>query len=486
MARATSDVEQLRNFTGRGLLLLGQFAFMAVGITIVLLLMNWKLALVSALMFPFLAHTVVRYNQAAQPLFYQVQEALARLASVTQENLAGAKVVKAFVREEDEIAKFDAQNALLEAQYIGAAEVQSFGNPLMDMIGNLGTLIVIWFGGYLIMHGELSVGAFVAFNTYLLMMVRPVRRLGFLINQTSRAIAAGERIFEILDAPIDVQDAPEAMPLPAVRGEVVFDHVSVSYFGGEPVLRDVSFTVLPGQVVALLGASGSGKTTIVNLLPRFYDVSAGRVLIDGHDVRNVQLATLRGQIGIVLQDTALFTGSIRENIAYGLPDASDEDVIAMARAARAHDFVMGFPGGYDTRVGERGVTLSGGQKQRIAIARALLMDPRILILDDFTSAVDSETEALIRAALDRLMQGRTTFVIAQRVSTIQHADQILVIDHGKLVGMGNHEELIESNSIYAEVYHLQLMDEAAPAELAPGSTVPADSSVPSPSGSGLG
>ncbi len=459
MARATSDVEQLRNFTGRAVLQLAQFVVMGTGITIVLFLTNWKLALVSLIAVPLLFRTISRYNTSVRPLFREVQEELAVLAEIIQENLAGAKVVRAFAREPNEIAKFNDQNDHLQGKYVSAARIQSYMNPLMDVIANIGTVLVLWFGGVLVISGEMSIGQLVAFNTYLLLIVRPVRRLGFLIGQSSRAFAAGERIFEILDAPVEVKDQPGAAPLPTIRGEVTFDHVWCSYYGGDPVLRDVSFRAEPGQVVALLGATGSGKSTIVHLIPRFYDVTQGTVSIDGYDVRDLQLLSLRRQVGMVLQDTTLFTGTIRDNIAFGVPDASDERVFAMAKAARAHDFIMHFPDGYKTRVGERGVTLSGGQKQRIAIARALLLDPRILILDDFTSAVDTETEAQIREALDVLMEGRTTFVIAQRVSTVLNADQILVLDQGQIVGVGTHEELLESNPIYAEVYQLQLVDE---------------------------
>lgn len=461
MARATSDVEQLRHFTGRGLIQLAQFVMIGVGISFMLFNMNWKLALASLVTFPLLFRVATQYGRKIRPLFRQAQQEVAVLAAIVQENLAGARVIKAFAREPDEVKKFERQNNLLLGQYLAAAKAQSTTNPLMDVIAGLGTVIVLWFGGTLVIAGELSVGELVAFNTYLLLLVRPVRRLGFLIAQSSRAMAAGERIFEVLDAPVEVKEKPEAYPLPPVRGDIVFDEVSCMYYPGAPVLQNVSFTAKPGEVVALLGATGSGKTTIVNLIPRFYDVTEGRVLVDGHDVRDVEIPSLRRQVGIVMQDTTLFTGTVRDNIAFGVPGAPMEKIIEAAKAARAHDFIRGFPEGYDTLVGERGITLSGGQKQRIAIARALLLDPRILILDDFTSAVDTETEALIREAVGALMKGRTTLIIAQRVSTVQHADKIIVLDHGAVVGMGTHEELLETNSIYGDICRIQLADGAA-------------------------
>ncbi len=459
MSRATSDVEQMRNFTGRAVLQFANFVFTAVGTGILLLTTNWRLGLASMIAVPLLLRAGEQYARNVQPMWRQAQQEVAVLAAIVQENLAGAKVVKAFAQEPAQIAKFEAQNDRLLRQFLQASRVQAWSNPLIDTIGNLGLVIVLWYGGYLIITGDLSVGQLVAFNVYLVQLLRPVRRLGFLIGQGSRAAASCERVFEILDAPIELKDAADAVPLPTTSGHVVFDHVWCAYPGGEPVLRDVSFEVKPGQVVALLGATGSGKTSIINLIPRFYDVTVGRVLIDDNDVRNVQLNSLRRQIGLVMQDTTLFTGTIRENICFGAPGANDEDIVSAAKAARAHEFITDFPQGYDTLVGERGVTLSGGQKQRIAIARALLLDPRILILDDFTSAVDMETETLIREALNILMEGRTTFIIAQRVSTVQNADMILVLDQGTIAGIGNHEELLESNEIYAEIYRLQLVDE---------------------------
>jgi ATP-binding cassette subfamily B protein len=457
MTRATNDVEQLRSFTSRAFLHLAHFVFMAVGITVILSAMNWRLALASLLTLPLLSRTVNRYIRHVRPLFRQAQQELALLAGIVQENLAGARVVRAFAREADELKKFERQNDLLLEQYLKAAKIQAQAHPLMDVIANLGTVIVLWLGGYLVIRGELSVGQLIAFNAYLLLIVRPVRRLGFILGHSSRAISAAERIFDLLQASIDVKDRPNAHPLPPIRGRVRLDHVWCSY-GNEPVLQDVAFEANPGEVIALLGSTGSGKTTVINLIPRFYDVSGGRVLIDGHDVRDVTLLSLRRQIGIVMQDATLFSGTIRENIAFGVPGATDERIAEVAMAAHAHDFIREFPDGYDTLVGERGVTLSGGQKQRVTIARALLTDPKILILDDFTSSLDLATEALVREALENLMRDRTTFVIAQRISTVQGADQIIVLDQGAVVGMGSHEELLETNSIYSEIVRLQLME----------------------------
>jgi ATP-binding cassette subfamily B protein len=326
---------------------------------------------------------------------------------------------------------------------------------------NLGQAAILYFGGTQIIQGTLTLGEWQKFSLYLFYVFFPLGQLGFIINLMSQASASAQRIFEILDAHNEVENQPDAVDLTVVRGDVTFDHVTFRYFkGGEPVLNDVSFEAKAGQTVALLGATGSGKTTIINLIPRFYDASEGRVLIDGHDVREVTLESLRTQIGIVLQETTLFGGTIRDNIAFGRPDATDAQVTAAARAAAAHDFIMEFPQGYATPVGERGSTLSGGQKQRIAIARALLLNPRILILDDSTSSVDLATEYRIQKALDRLMEGRTSFVIAQRISTVLNADQILVLDKGQIVARGTHEELLESSEIYSEIYSSQLLDDA--------------------------
>jgi ATP-binding cassette subfamily B protein len=348
---------------------------------------------------------------------------------------------------------------LLE-QRIKVSRIFSVLFPFFFFMANLGQAAILYFGGRQIVEGTLTLGEWQKFSLYLIYVFIPMGQLGFIISLLAQASASAERIYEILDAENDVQDKPGAIPLPVTQGRVEFEDVTFRYFeSGEPVLKEISFTAEPGQTIALLGATGSGKTTIINLIPRFYDVSAGRVLIDGYDVRDVTIDSLRQDIGIVLQEATLFGGTIRENIAFGRPDATDEAIVAAARAAAAHDFILDFPEGYDTAVGERGSTLSGGQKQRLAIARALLLDPRILILDDSTSSVDLTTEYRIQKALDMLMRGRTSFVIAQRISTVLNADQILVLDQGEIVARGRHEELLENSPLYAEIYHSQLVED---------------------------
>jgi ATP-binding cassette subfamily B protein len=345
-------------------------------------------------------------------------------------------------------------------QRVKVSRVFSFLFPFIFLVANLGQAAVLYFGGRQIIEGTLTLGEWQKFSLYLVYVFIPMGQLGFIISLMAQAGASADRIFEILDAKNDVENKPGAVELGQIEGRVSFDDVTFRYFGGsEPVLSHISFEAEPGQTIALLGATGSGKSTIINLIPRFYDVSEGHVRVDGHDVRDVTLESLRQQIGIVLQETTLFGGTIRENIAYGRPDATDDEIVAAARAAAAHDFITGFPEGYDTPVGERGTTLSGGQKQRIAIARALLLDPRILILDDSTSSVDLNTEYQIQQALDTLMKGRTSFVIAQRISTVVNADLILVLDKGKVVARGTHEDLMDSSPIYADIYHSQLSED---------------------------
>ena len=460
MIRATDDVEKVRLFIGQGLLqAVGAFVLL-VGTLIILISTNPQLTLVVLPILPLALIIFMVFGAISQPLFVKVQQRLSALNTILQENLAGIKVVKAFTREKSEEQKFEVAASALMKQQIGVARVFSFLFPLVFLIANVGQALVLYFGGRQIINNTLTLGQYQEFSLYLIFIFLPLAQLGIIISQMSQASASANRIFEILDAKSDVEDKPGATALPAVQGHVAFDNVTFRYYGGgDPVLSEVSFEAEPGQTIALLGATGSGKTTIINLLPRFYDPSEGRVLIDGNDLRDVTLESLRSKIGIVLQETTLFTGAIRDNIAFGRPDASQEEIEAAAKAAAAHDFILSFPQGYDTPVGERGATLSGGQKQRIAIARALLLDPHILILDDSTSAVDLETEYHIQKALDHLMQGRTSFVIAQRISTVMHADQILVLDKGRVVARGKHADLMETSEIYAEIYTSQLVSD---------------------------
>lgn len=456
MTRATSDVDQVRDFIGSGLLQLINSVILLAGTAVILIVLNVRLAAVTLAANLVMIAVIMRFSGQVRPMFKLIQEERGKLNSVLQENLVGVRVVKAFTREDHESRRFGIQNQTLLDRTLELFRLFATSLPMFITISSLGLLAVIWYGGSLVMQGVLTLGELVAFNTYLLMLMMPVRMIGFLIGMAARASASTRRIMEVLEAPVEIADRPGAVELPPIRGEVRFDRVSFSYAGGGDTLHEVDFEARPGQVVALLGMTGSGKTTIINLIPRFYDASAGRVMIDGYDVRDVQVESLRRQIGLVLQETTLFGGTIRDNIAYGCPDATDERVRAVAEAAEAHGFISSLQNGYDTAVGERGVTLSGGQRQRVAIARALLLDPRILILDDSTSSVDVETEYQIQRALKRLMKGRTSFVIAQRLSTVRKADLILVLDRGQIVARGKHDELLEMSPLYAELYHLQL------------------------------
>jgi len=461
LTRAIDDVEKLRLFIAQGLVLAAQAVLLLLATLVILMLTNWRLMLLIMPILPLALILFGIFGAISQPLFVQVQIRISRLNTILQENLAGIKVVKAFVREPYERERFEKAAVDLWEQQLKVARAFTFLFPLVFLIAQLGQALVLGGGGVQIINGTLNLGEYQKFSLYLVFVFFPIGQLGFIVSLMSQAAASAERIFEILDAKSDVEDKPNAIQMPKIEGRVEFKGVTFRYFGkGEPVLNNVSFKVEPGQTVALLGATGSGKTTIINLIPRFYDVSEGQVLIDGHDVRDVKIASLREQIGIVLQETNLFSGTVRDNIAFGRPDATLEEVIEAAKAASAHDFIMSFPQGYDTHVGERGATLSGGQKQRIAIARALLLDPHLLILDDSTSSVDLVTESQIQKALDNLMKGRTSFVIAQRISTVRNADLILVLDKGRVVASGTHDELLETSEIYAEIFSSQLVSDA--------------------------
>ena len=462
MIRATDDVEKVRLFLGQGLLLSLQALVLLVGTLIILVTTNLKLTLVALPVLPLALAIFMVFGGVSQPLFTELQKRLSALNTILQENLAGIRVVKAFAREREEQKRFDASADSLLRQNLRISAIFAVIFPITFLIANLGQAAVLYAGSYQITGKTLTLGQWQEFSLYLAYVFLPLGQLGFIISLMAQAGASSTRIFEILQAKNEVEDKPDAVEVPKIQGRVVFDNVSFRYFkSGEYVLRDVSFEAQPGQTVALLGATGSGKTTIINLLPRFYDTTEGRVMVDEHDVRDLKLNSLRSHIGIVLQETTLFTGTIRDNIAFGRPDASMGEVIAAAQAAAAHDFIMSFPEGYDTPVGERGTTLSGGQKQRIAIARALLLNPQILILDDSTSSVDVATEYQIQKALDSLMKGRTSFVIAQRISTVLNADLILVLDKGRIAARGNHEELMEQSPIYVEIYNSQLVEDAA-------------------------
>jgi ATP-binding cassette subfamily B multidrug efflux pump len=461
MIRATDDVEKVRLFIGQGLLMAAQSVVMLVASLAILAFTNIQLTLVILPVLPIAMGLFAVFGTLTQPLFMKVQIRLSRLNTVLQENLAGIKVVKAFVREPEQQARFNDSASDLMEQQITVSRFFSFLFPVVFMIANLGQAAILYFGGQQIISGTLSFGEYQKFTMYLMYVFFPLGQLGFIISQMSQAGASANRVFEIMDAKSDVTNKPDAIVMPASQGRVEFQDVTFSYFGSEDAaLKKVAFQAEPGQTIALLGATGSGKSTIINLIPRFYDPSEGKVLIDGLNVRDVTLESLRSQIGIVLQDTTLFSGTIRDNIAFGRPDAPQEEIEAAAQAASAHEYILSFPNGYETKVGERGTTLSGGQKQRLAIARALLMNPRILILDDSTSSVDSVTEYEIQQALTQLMKGRTSFVIAQRISTVRNADQILVLDKGALAAQGKHDDLMETSELYAEIYNSQLIEDA--------------------------
>jgi len=458
ITRVTSDVDLVRDFVGGGLVQAVSAVILLVGAIALLLTINWQLALVAFISIPATVFVLVKFVGKLGPTYRTFQQRLAALNSVLQENIAGVRVVKAFAREPFEAERYRAADELLLDQGLSVRATVANAFPLLFSVGTLGVALVTWVGAVQVVHGDLTVGELVAFTSYLMVLLQPLFIIGFGAQSIARAGASAQRLFEILDAANDVAEKPGAAPLPPIDGRVEFRDVTMRYPGSTTdTLSEVSFVIEPGTSVALVGATGSGKSSVVNLIPRFYDVAAGEVLIDDTDVREVTLDSLRSRIGVVMQDSVLFSGTVAENIAYGKPDATREEIEAAARAAEAHDFITKLEHGYETRVGERGVKLSGGQKQRVAIARAILIDPRILIMDDSTSSVDAETEAALRLRLDELMHGRTTFIVAQRLSTVRKADTILLIDDGRLVARGTHAQLLAENCLYAEIAASQLV-----------------------------
>jgi ABC-type multidrug transport system fused ATPase/permease subunit len=443
MSRATVDLQGVRFFLGYGLIFFGQHILTIVAVTAILFVYDWQLALIALAITPVLVAVAYLYSRASHPILKDVQQRMGDMTTVAEESIVGVNVVKAFAQEEREKAKFDGRSEAVFDQSLRATRQRAFYVPVLSFLPLLAQAAVLLAGGQQVVNGELTLGAFIAFNVYVLMLVMPLRMLGMWIGQAQRATASGERIFEILDEPEEVADSPDATPLPPGDGRLRFEDVTFGYDPERPILHGIDLEIEPGTTVALIGHTGSGKSTLTALVPRFYDVQEGRVLLDGADVRDVRLAELRRAIGIVSQDPFLFSATVRENIAFGAPGAGEEEIERAARMAQADEFVRILPEGYDTVVGERGITLSGGQRQRIAIARAILVDPRVLVLDDATASVDATTEARIRLGLREAMKGRTTLIVAHRLSTIALADEIVVLEHGRLAARGTREELAD-------------------------------------------
>ncbi len=458
MSRATVDVQGVRFFLGYGLVFFSQHVISIVAVTGIVFVLDWRLAFVALGITPALVAIAYLYTRSSHPILKDVQQKMGDVTTVAEESIVGVHVVKAFAQERREEEKFTKRTEQVFDQSVRATRLRARYAPLMSFLPLLAQAGILLYGGHRVVNGHLTLGEFVAFNVYILMLIFPLRMLGSWIGWAQRAIASGERIFELLDEPEEIVEHPNARPLPAGDGDLRFDHITFGYDPERPVLEDVDLAIAPGRTIALIGHTGSGKTTLAALVPRFYDVTEGRVVLDGADVRDVKLADLRRAIGIVSQDPFLFSASVRENIAFGAPGATEADVERAARMAQAHEFIVELPNGYDTVIGERGITLSGGQRQRIAIARALVLDPRVLILDDATSSVDAATEAKIRLGLREAMRGRTTLIIAHRLSTISLADEIVVLEHGRVVARGVHEDLLEESAVYRDIHEHGLIE----------------------------
>jgi ABC-type multidrug transport system fused ATPase/permease subunit len=465
ISRCIEDVRSIESFAGTSIAELVRFAFLSVGILAVMFSINAKLAMISLLPIIPLIIMTASFGTKISALFFAVDNAIGDVSNRLQENVTGVQVVRAFARENYEIERFERANKKVFQTWVKVIDEWAKIMPTTNWLTLISTMLILWFGGQMVMDKILTIGTIVAFNAYILMLAEPAQALTGLVNAGGEAAAGAQRVLEVLDVQAEIQSPANAVKLGVLRGEVEFRNVGLKYLNERTdSLSDINLHIEPNRLIALIGPTGSGKTSLVNLIPRFYDVSEGGVYVDGQDIRQVDLVSLRQQIGIVLQTSLLFSDSIKANIAYGRPNATMADVVAAAKAAQAHEFVEGFPHGYETVVGERGVTLSGGQRQRVSIARALLMNPRILILDDSLSSVDTQTEQLIQVALDTLMEGRTTFVIAHRLSTVRRADLILVMDKGRIVQRGTHDELLRAGGLYKEIHDLQLVGHATFAE----------------------
>jgi ATP-binding cassette subfamily B protein len=458
LSRATVDLQTVRFFLGYGLVFFFQNVLTIVAATVIMFLVNWELALVATAVTPLIVVFAYRYSSVSHPVLRDVQQKMADVATVAEENIVGVHVVKSFAQEESELEKFSDRTERVFARSIDANKQRAVYVPLLSFLPLIMQAGVLLAGGRMVANGTLDIGTFFFFNVLVVMLVMPLRMLGMWIGQSQRATASGERIFEVMDEHEEIVDVPGAQDMPEGDGRVRYEHVWFEYAKGRTVLQEIDLELEPGKTVALIGHTGSGKTTLAALVPRFYDVAQGRLTIDGVDVRDIKLQALRREIGIVSQDPFLFSATVRENIGFGRPDATDEDVMHAAELAQAHEFIERLPKGYDTVIGERGITLSGGQRQRLAIARALVMEPRILILDDATASVDATTEARIRLGLRQAMKGRTTIIIAHRLSTISLADELVVLDNGRVVGRGTDEELLHTNPVYRDIHEHGLLE----------------------------